>query len=139
MYNIICDSLALTPKPNNGTLRLPLKPIGLHSADTSPPEPADPEPTPSNLDSPTDGTLSISPIEASSAADPNVVPPHMVGVDTPEDLEDPNVDRPVVEDESGKTEDEKKWWEWFKGQLDDFKGWVSGLAHGNGKNETQEG
>ena len=27
----MCDSLGLEPKPNNGTLRLPLKPIGLHS------------------------------------------------------------------------------------------------------------
>lgn len=31
VYNIICDSLAIEPKANNGTLRLPLKPIGLHS------------------------------------------------------------------------------------------------------------
>ncbi|KAM0802327.1 alkaline-phosphatase-like protein [Usnea florida] len=31
VYNIVCDSLGLEPKPNNGTLRLPLKPIGLHS------------------------------------------------------------------------------------------------------------
>lgn len=31
IYNIICDTLGLEPKPNNGTLRLPLKPVGLHS------------------------------------------------------------------------------------------------------------
>lgn len=30
VYNIICDSLAVEPKANNGTLRLPLKPIGFH-------------------------------------------------------------------------------------------------------------
>lgn len=30
VYNIICDSLAIEPKANNGTLRLPLKPIGFH-------------------------------------------------------------------------------------------------------------
>ncbi|QSZ37155.1 hypothetical protein DSL72_009249 [Monilinia vaccinii-corymbosi] len=145
VYNIICDSLALTPKPNNGTLRLPLKPIGFHSPDTLPPEPADPEPAaPSKLDSPKNGTLSISLIEASSAADPNVVPPHLVGVDIPEDLKEPNVDRPVVEDESSMSADEKTWWTWFKGHLDDFKGhigdfkgWVSGLTHGKGKNGTQ--
>ncbi|THV49081.1 hypothetical protein BGAL_0212g00070 [Botrytis galanthina] len=137
VYNIICDSLGLTPNPNNGTLRLPLKPIGLHSADTSPPEPADPEPSPSKIEPQTNATLSISPIEVSSAADPNVVPPQMVGVDTPEDLEDPNVDRPVVEDESSKTDDEKNWWAWFKGELDDFKGWISDLTHNNGTNGTQ--
>lgn len=27
----MCDSIGIEPKPNNGTLRLPLKPIGLHS------------------------------------------------------------------------------------------------------------
>lgn len=27
----MCDSLRIVPKPNNGTFRLPLKPIGLHS------------------------------------------------------------------------------------------------------------
>ena len=31
VYNIICDSLGIEPKANNGTLRLPLKPEGLHS------------------------------------------------------------------------------------------------------------
>lgn len=31
VYNIICDSIGIEPKPNNGTLRLPLKPVGLHS------------------------------------------------------------------------------------------------------------
>ena len=34
VYNIICDSLSIKPKPNNGTLHLPLKPIGLHSDET---------------------------------------------------------------------------------------------------------
>lgn len=31
VYNIICDSLSVEPRPNNGTLRLPLRPTGLHS------------------------------------------------------------------------------------------------------------
>ncbi|KAL9103523.1 MAG: hypothetical protein Q9163_001441 [Psora crenata] len=31
VYNILCDSLGIEPKPNNGTLRLPLRPVGLHS------------------------------------------------------------------------------------------------------------
>lgn len=45
VYNIVCDSLGITPHPNNGTLRLPLKPVGLHS-DPKVPEletPEDPE------------------------------------------------------------------------------------------------
>ncbi|KAJ5059590.1 ectonucleotide pyrophosphatase/phosphodiesterase family member 1 [Bipolaris maydis] len=35
VYNIICDSIKLQPAPNNGTLRLPLKPIGLHNDNDS--------------------------------------------------------------------------------------------------------
>lgn len=31
VYNILCDSVGISPAPNNGTLRLPLKPVGLHS------------------------------------------------------------------------------------------------------------
>ena len=31
VYNIVCDSIGIAPRPNNGTLRLPLKPVGLHA------------------------------------------------------------------------------------------------------------
>ncbi|EGE09593.1 type I phosphodiesterase/nucleotide pyrophosphatase [Trichophyton equinum CBS 127.97] len=37
VYNIVCDSLRVKPRPNNGTLRLPLKPVGLHSDGKTPP------------------------------------------------------------------------------------------------------
>jgi hypothetical protein len=133
VYNIICDSLNLTPKPNNGTLRLPFKPVGLHTPDTSLEEPNDPEPTPISSPSPVstepeaDGTINISPIEAISAADPNEKPPVVVGVDPVEEV---NVDRPVVGDESGMTDEEKDFWEWFKEKLDGIKGWVGGLVGG---------
>ncbi|PGH05900.1 hypothetical protein GX51_02681 [Blastomyces parvus] len=36
VYNIVCDSLEIEPHPNNGTLRLPLNPMGLHSPEDSP-------------------------------------------------------------------------------------------------------
>lgn len=41
VYNIICDSVGIQPVPNNGTLRLPLKPVGLHS-DPDAPKPSTP-------------------------------------------------------------------------------------------------
>ena len=79
--------------------------------------------------------ISISPIEASSAADPDVKPPVMVGVD-PSD--EPNVDRPVVGDESGMTEDEKDFWEWITGKLEGLKGWFGELVHSdNGEGEDE--
>lgn len=36
VYNILCDSLGVEPLPNNGTLRLPLQPVGLHSEEDVP-------------------------------------------------------------------------------------------------------
>ncbi|KAL8762305.1 MAG: hypothetical protein Q9184_001674 [Pyrenodesmia sp. 2 TL-2023] len=49
VYNIICDSLGIEPKANNGTLRLPLKPIGVHSK-----QPPSVEETPEDLPSDAD-------------------------------------------------------------------------------------
>ncbi len=46
VYNILCDSVGLNPMPNNGTLRLPLKPSGQHKDEDTPPVPDDPEETP---------------------------------------------------------------------------------------------
>ena len=79
--------------------------------------------------------FSISPIEASSAADPNEKPPTVVGVDpTDED----NVDRPVVEDESEMTEEEKNFWEWITAQLEGIKGWFGEfLKPDNGTGEDE--
>jgi hypothetical protein len=36
VYNIICDSLGMDPSPNSGQLRLPFKPVGLHSDENAP-------------------------------------------------------------------------------------------------------
>ncbi|KAJ4296225.1 hypothetical protein N0V90_006270 [Kalmusia sp. IMI 367209] len=35
VYNIVCDSIGITPLPNNGTLRLPLKPLPIPSSKSS--------------------------------------------------------------------------------------------------------
>ncbi|KAL3417171.1 ectonucleotide pyrophosphatase/phosphodiesterase family member [Phlyctema vagabunda] len=158
VYNIICDSLDLTPRPNNGTLRLPLKPVGLHSPDTTPVEPLDPEPAPASATEDGANVISISPIEASSAADPDVVPPTLVGVDETDEganvisispieassaadpnvvpphfvgvdeTDDASVDRPVVDDEGSMSDDEKSFWDWLQGKLDGFKGWLGDVT-----------
>jgi len=146
------DSLNLQPVSNNGTLRLPLKTIGTHTSDTSLPEPEDPVDT-----SLLNGTITIDPIEASSAADSSLRPPHMVGVNPPEDSEDlstvdeedgkggldTNVDRPVVEDENQMTDEEKgaaelqNFWDYFLGKVNGWKTWVSGIVGiSGGKEET---
>ncbi|KAK5722925.1 hypothetical protein LTR17_014138 [Elasticomyces elasticus] len=43
VYNIVCDSLGLKPVANNGTLRLPLKPSGLHDFNQAADVPEDPQ------------------------------------------------------------------------------------------------
>ncbi|EPE03931.1 ectonucleotide pyrophosphatase phosphodiesterase 1 [Ophiostoma piceae UAMH 11346] len=44
VYNMVCDSIGIEPKANNGTLRLPLAPVGLHDSESTIEEPADPVP-----------------------------------------------------------------------------------------------
>ncbi|KAF2754088.1 Phosphodiest-domain-containing protein [Pseudovirgaria hyperparasitica] len=53
LYNIVCDSLGIQPLPNNGTLRLPLRPIGLHNETGAPgiERPNDPPHVDENLSS----------------------------------------------------------------------------------------
>jgi hypothetical protein len=54
VYNILCDSLGLTPVANNGTLRLPLSPVGLHDTDGDGiVTPADPVDTTAHSSAPT--------------------------------------------------------------------------------------
>ena len=65
MYNIICDSIGIEPRPNNGTLRLPLKPVGLHSD-----KPDMPDDTP--IDFPPDNTSANAP-EASHPANDKLI------------------------------------------------------------------
>ena len=141
VYNIICDSLGLDPKANNGTLRLPLKPVGIHTPETAPEDPSDPEPSPSpasdaGSDAGSDAIISISPVEASSAADPNVVPPTMIGVDKPEEV---SVDRPVVGDETEVAAEDKKFLDWIKGKLGEVKDWFKELGGSGGSEKDAEG
>ena len=162
VYNIICDSLNLTPRPNNGTLRLPLKPVGLHDSSSSLSEPSDPPvSTPTqNLHSTTtrfpkpvetflppipatttdaepDAVMTLSPIESNPIPATESLSPELIGIDPPEDA---SVDRPVATDESGMTEEEKDFWEWVTGKLGDIKGWFGELVGSTeGGNGTEAG
>ncbi|KAG5985988.1 hypothetical protein E4U54_005681 [Claviceps lovelessii] len=68
VYNILCDTLGITPRPNNGTLRLPFHPIGLHSPENQEPQPADP---------PSSSSSSLAAPKPSAADHPDIL------VDTP--------------------------------------------------------
>lgn len=50
---MLCDSLGLEPAPNNGTLRLPLKTVGIHKPEDTPEVPQDPVTTTKAPEKPT--------------------------------------------------------------------------------------
>lgn len=140
----MCDSLKLRPKPNNGTLRLPLKTVGVHTDENAPETPSDPvplnhaAPPPAHTDeNAIDAVISISPIEASSAADPLVKPPHFVGVDIPEKIGNDNVsvERPVVDDEKKKEDGGMDFLAWMKKKLDGVKDWLGDKFGGKAKGD----
>ncbi|KAI0390645.1 Phosphodiest-domain-containing protein [Xylariaceae sp. FL0594] len=67
VYNILCDSIGLEPMPNNGTLRLPLKVVGLHSDEVTLEKPEEVTSTPAD-DAVATGMMSILPISITSSA-----------------------------------------------------------------------
>jgi len=110
VYNILCDSLGIEPLPNNGTLRLPLQPIGLHSDEDVPvlEHPLDP---PIASTSPSAFTSAI-PQATPSATDASVNAPANTA-DTEDDIED---------------EDQPAWWKAFWGKMHDFKDWAEDMV-----------
>jgi hypothetical protein len=66
VYNILCDSVGMEPKPNNGTLRLPLKTIGFHEPGDEEETPEDP--VPSSM--PEQSTEPAAPAEQDPASEP---------------------------------------------------------------------
>lgn len=153
----MCDSLGLEPKPNNGTLRLPLSQIGFHDATSGAPDPEDlPASATSDelMDPEADSVISISLIEASSAADPNVLPPHLVGIEPPAEYgddepgvdysppfqappEEPNGGNKSSGDErpgKGKTQ---SWWDILSGEIQELKEWANNIIHGDKVEEEQ--
>ena len=106
MYNIVCDSLGIEPKSNNGTLRLPLKPIGTHS--NQPPAADDvPEDLPSDTD--TDN--------AAPATNNN---------------QEDHVSKPGNQDQNGadsenEVENDDSYWAFIKAKIGEAKAWADDL------------
>ncbi|KAF2088229.1 nucleotide pyrophosphatase family protein [Saccharata proteae CBS 121410] len=139
LYNIVCDSIGADPKPNNGTLRLPLKPVGLHSDD-------DAEPSELPEDPPTSGPATSSVVSSSatstvlgaeseaptsiamSVAPSNInVSPTSTTTNTSPSAEtgSPNEDGSENDDEKSKS---AKWWEWFVDKVNEAKTWAADAA-----------
>ncbi|KAK1750233.1 alkaline-phosphatase-like protein [Echria macrotheca] len=121
VYNILCDSVGITPAPNNGTLRLPLKPVGLHSNPVENPiDPPTHTPSPSASDAPTSTKyIQVDPVPASSTTSST-----------------PSADPPKPTNTNGDDSGEKKgsavsnFWNWFTGKVDEWWGKVTGSPKG---------
>ncbi|KAL2866485.1 alkaline phosphatase family protein [Aspergillus lucknowensis] len=104
VYNILCDSLGIAPHPNNGTLRLPLKPSGLHSDEDAP-----------VLDNPSDPPATQSAASATSAGpSPTAATPHS-----------PSPSPANPKEDAGDEAD--TWWGSIWGKVEELKDWASDL------------
>ncbi|KAJ5937520.1 pyrophosphatase/phosphodiesterase [Penicillium verhagenii] len=102
VYNIVCDSLGIEPLPNNGTLRLPLHPIGLHSDENALPveRPSDPP----------------------EAASPTVILPEPMSPES-----DAPIEAPPATGISSHDENKGSWWGSLVGKLEEWKEWAGEL------------
>lgn len=131
--------MGITPAPNNGTLRLPFKPIGLHSVPIE--NAVDPP-----VFSPVHSTSPILALPSSSAkqiqVDPVAKPTTSKSTDVSSPKETP--DQPI--DDNGENEGEaddhrsgssiSDFWDWFTGKVDEWWGKVKGAVKGEEKPET---
>ncbi|KAL4885245.1 nucleotide pyrophosphatase family protein [Aspergillus karnatakaensis] len=128
VYNILCDSLGITPHPNNGTLRLPLKPSGLHSDEEAPAidNPSDPPATQAQSQSETPAqsqnvASTTAPVASETQSDPGSDP-------APPAASPSDSAKPDSEAEGNSAEDVvDSWWESIWGKVEDVEDWVSNL------------
>ncbi|KAJ8121522.1 hypothetical protein O1611_g10082 [Lasiodiplodia mahajangana] len=126
VYNILCDSIGMDPMPNNGTLRLPLKVVGLHSDESVLEQPEDPVPvstsegtatgmmsilpvaTPSSTQKPTTVSLGVDPVDAEPQRPTRPAKPHPTegSQDVPEKPEKP--EEPERPEDPEKPEEPEK-------------------------------
>ncbi|PKS09143.1 hypothetical protein jhhlp_003757 [Lomentospora prolificans] len=128
VYNMLCDSLGLTPAPNNGTLRLPLQVVGLHTDESFSEPLQDPEVTPSPSISGAPGkSIGVDPVTVS--------PSPTLEVGTPTE-EKPSVPPSNVGDEDATEEEDESEIEKAESAIKDLWDWltekIEGLLNGIG-------
>ncbi|KAF2277443.1 Phosphodiest-domain-containing protein [Westerdykella ornata] len=135
LYNIICDSIGIEPAPNNGTLRLPLRPVGLHTDPETPPDetPADPVQSSSYQASTTLGSFASL---AASASGMEESPSSAHNIDA---APTPTMSAPPAASSSA----EETWWQWFTHKAEHIGEWVENFVHkhvpGDGRIDGDEG
>ncbi|KAI1764441.1 ectonucleotide pyrophosphatase/phosphodiesterase family member 3 [Hypoxylon sp. FL1150] len=122
VYNILCDSVGMKAMPNNGTIHLPLRVVGLHDPDTSLEEPADPVPSVATQADTATGMMSILPVATNSKVPE---PSSTVGVDP---LVEPEEPPKGDEDESDGASWWQDTWQWVKDKFDGLIDKVKGTG-----------
>ncbi|TKA53133.1 hypothetical protein B0A49_11664 [Cryomyces minteri] len=127
VYNIVCDSIGVVPRSNNGTLRLPLKPVGLHS-DEGVPQLKTPPDFPGQ-DQAANGIASIDTVRAALYGT-SVTPLALSGPSTTGSLPSASAPaRPIVNDGANRDAERNSstaWWDWVTGKYDSVKDWSTG-------------
>ncbi|KAK3693598.1 alkaline-phosphatase-like protein [Podospora appendiculata] len=150
VYNMLCDSVGITPMPNNGTFRLPLTPIGLHSPDAGIETPVDPVESAASASTavalPTSTTsLAAAPttsVLSSTSSQPSATTSKSLVVDPPQPQP---TEQPADEDGGGDDDDDQDgvekavhgFWDWFTGKVDEWWGKVKGGGSGQ-KDSSKE-
>lgn len=122
LYNIICDSIGVQPAPNNGTLRLPLNPTGLHNdTDATPNEtPLDPVETSSFLATST--LASMTSLTAFTSGIEDTLSSVFHETHVPSSV----TTAPPAASTSSKPE---SFWEWLAHKADHVEEWVEEFIH----------
>ena len=110
----------MLPRPNNGTLRLPLKPVGIHEDHDKLDEPADPPSRPPGADA----SLPPSELRPERPAKPSSV----AGEPTSGESESGEVteDEGDSDGQSSSGNRIKVWWDWVKGKAGGFWDKITG-------------
>lgn len=151
VYNLVCESIGIKALPNNGTLHLPLKPIGLHSdfKDGSSDAVSSSESHSASLtalneesiisshrisDSVENTEQSATPSTESPDADPDHAGDGASGKgDDKGDKGDENKDS--GKNEGSESENAHSWLSWFNETFKKVKDWVKNKVHGSKEDE----
>ena len=134
LYNIICDSIGLTPAPNNGTLRLPLKPVGLHvdDEDTVNETPNDPV-----------GVHSVTSTPPSAATMSAIMSSLSSLAASATNLDDNTATAPSATSSAPAATSSKPahkhWWDWFTDEAEKIEDWVDDFVHKHNPLEDDKG
>ncbi|KAJ4395143.1 hypothetical protein N0V91_011048 [Didymella pomorum] len=134
LYNIICDSIGLTPSLNNGTLRLPLRPVGLHNDDEdtvneTPNDPVGVHSVTSTLPSAAMMSAIMSSLSSLAAS--------ATGLDD-ETASAPSATSSAPAATSSKPA-HKHWWDWFTDEAEKIEDWVDDFVHKHNPLEDDKG